>query len=684
MIADDNGVILLDGGSKVQSVYTLKQSINISNDIDIVSYGTAKWPIITADSSIYLKFPAFQVISANKSDFLLQQVIFENIRAVSLFSDVNLTIRNCEFRNSSVTIQKKISIKHISLRILYCKIYGDSGPFTIIEVDHFIKLYVEIFNSTFLSCNGHLMIRHTKQCKSLAIKVINSQFYDSFFFLSGSEEISHGHILVDGCIFNGSSRYRVGFSTSVRVTDFVIKNTHFDHIEVLLRNVSAIIENNYFINGAILSFHDSGDVTIADSHFLNNNKYRAISLTSDICKGAGFNVTMTNCTFADNKSPNGGAISCIGGIASIHNCTFINNKAAFGGHIYSSCNMRISNSTFVGSGKNNISLAGNLIYSTQRLFLQDVSFQIDTASQSVPNMLIAAADKEPSALTIIADYVLKCPNNSKIHTSVVPYDQLCFTTFISYCIPCELGRYSLVVNSEYLYANMTSIEQRYRNCLNCPTGGICDNGIRSKDNYWGYFVHESVKFVLCPAFYCCSNFSSISCTTYNTCGINRIGTLCGSCEIGFSENLFSTECKLNKSSHSNILLFWFVSFLIAIFYAIIFLFFTDIITYFKSCCCTCLMNDVPGTTDDINDPSTISGDYINFSSTEGQNEQKQNISLPGLVKIVFFFYQIEFDSYAKEQFHSSFFNFGSFVSSIFNIKLNIRHMKFDVYLLEES
>ncbi len=78
-------------------------------------------------------------------------------------------------------------------------------------------------------------------------------------------------------------------------------------------------------------------------------------------------------------------------------------------------------------------------------------------------------------------------------------------------------------------------------CTVCPYGAICTgNNVLPRPNYWGFWYKGKLVFKQCPAGYCCSGSDSNTCNMY--CPGNRTGTLCGSCQAGFSVSILTGAC----------------------------------------------------------------------------------------------------------------------------------------------
>ena len=132
-------------------------------------------------------------------------------------------------------------------------------------------------------------------------------------------------------------------------------------------------------------------------------------------------------------------------------------------------------------------------------------------------------------------------NNSVciINVTVLKYScQLCYQGF--YSIQKGVSR-GLIVNNTVT-------------CLQCPFGASCiERNVAAEPNFWGYPISSdppSLRFIACPEHYCQKSTSEIG---YNSCQGNRSGTLCGKCTPGYSESLFSTECRMNEECNN----YWF-------------------------------------------------------------------------------------------------------------------------------
>ena len=109
-----------------------------------------------------------------------------------------------------------------------------------------------------------------------------------------------------------------------------------------------------------------------------------------------------------------------------------------------------------------------------------------------------------------------------------------------YCQRCGEGFYSLERGrSEGLSVVKGS------SCSACSYGASCFKGITSKTNFWGYMSSDhppTLRFIPCPHEYC-HRYPKRRTSDYNSCYGNRTGVLCGRCSKGYTEDLFTTECR---------------------------------------------------------------------------------------------------------------------------------------------
>ena len=115
---------------------------------------------------------------------------------------------------------------------------------------------------------------------------------------------------------------------------------------------------------------------------------------------------------------------------------------------------------------------------------------------------------------------------------------------------CPTDAYTVEAGSAVINGNKLHWESSYDitynrseiQCKVCPLGANCTGPIKALQNYWGYknFKDDSVIMIRCLDGYCCTG--NDTCDGTNSCNTNRTGNICGKCQKGLSEALFSTEC----------------------------------------------------------------------------------------------------------------------------------------------
>ena len=115
---------------------------------------------------------------------------------------------------------------------------------------------------------------------------------------------------------------------------------------------------------------------------------------------------------------------------------------------------------------------------------------------------------------------------------------------------CPTGDYTFQAGSAVINGNKDWLNSPYNityicskvHCNVCPLGANCTGLIKALPNYWGYKNSQdnSVTMIRCLDGYCCTG--NDTCDGIDPCNTNRTGNICGKCQKGLSEALFSTEC----------------------------------------------------------------------------------------------------------------------------------------------
>ncbi len=263
----------------------------------------------------------------------------------------------------------------------------------------------------------------------------------------------------------------------------------------------------------------------------------------------------------------GGAIRVQRGGLTLNSSTFKNNTARLlGGALFVDKEGRLDmeDTYFENSPDGQHAMQGDLLYSDGLVTLRSAKMFLHTAMNH-----IAVVRHSGNHWSIeVRDVFVQCPIGNRLRvTNTSAYgvdryglrrshkmDQLSY-----FCESCPRNKYSLdygylnysLVYSEFAYftllINGTEPPAAYTGnyvhhdieCLECPYGGKCQLGITAVPNFWGYIKGSTVMFQHCPKGYCCGD---TNCQHFSTCATHRSGRLCGTCESGYSEALFSSQC----------------------------------------------------------------------------------------------------------------------------------------------
>ena len=269
-------------------------------------------------------------------------------------------------------------------------------------------------------------------------------------------------------------------------------------------------------------------------------------------------LTFQDITFDRNAGAVGGALYLLNGKAIFINCFFTDNFASSqGGHIYTvkgSTSLIIQGSLFQQTMKTLQLLTMN--FSKASFFHVESSgpFKVYNTTMNVR----AYAVKNPLVLVAncrvidLGDDLTKfyCPVGSQME--ILRFTQE-FTTSVNNT-PCEIEITTLELSCSPCEGNSYSLQRGYAlgsrlaegfQCLPCPFGANCTQNILAKPNFWGYKEQKnppSLHFTMCPAGYC-SPPQEVNFPEYNGCQGNRSGELCGRCNDGYTETLYSTNCR---------------------------------------------------------------------------------------------------------------------------------------------
>ena len=319
-----------------------------------------------------------------------------------------------------------------------------------------------------------------------------------------------------------------------------------------------ILKTSTFQNNAVIGTQGQGGALYTQGEFHDHFNYSNFR-----------HVNISDCIFdANHATYRGGAIMASTNILHIQNSSFLS----------SSYPHSLSYS------------GGDLIYSKSIVILKNISFldmdkhnfQNSPIIHETLNVLHTPGDgggrkaMTQVMLSFRSGIHIKCFSGKRIaiyngsYSHVNPYLQY-FFLHIS-CSFCSQSSYSLESAHLDIFSQNQSIKITNGKCFHCPLGGVCERGkVRATNNFWGYAFENQVHFVACPFGYCCFKKE---CVNYSSCHTSRRGILCGHCKKGFTENLLTCDCLQPEKCHHP--WYWLVVMVIGIVYVFVFMFINEI------------------------------------------------------------------------------------------------------------
>ena len=726
--------IHLDGGNSDPLTYFMPPNVAVKN-VKIVNYdNSTRNPVILSRSvkPIFEVSGKFHLVSINFEKLSVASTT-NNAKAslnfLNCYFNNSRIVENDKIRSKSTVVyisSSKIYSKpntppflqfnnsqHIQLNIKGSQVYG-SGIF--ISGTNF-KL--QIIKSNFEKFN--LTLQTAKLHKSTYLGICGCVFLKSNLTLNG-----YGKARLERDMFNASTvTARTWRILHIYQTSF----TNNNKMHLLLRDLGyvEIVHSIVWGNngrGTVLCMRIK-TLHVTNCTFENNHfKKMAKSLNNFECDGGALCLKHVKSTvidkskFQNNSGVQGGAIYMSQSTVSIKNTNlFYNTALLFGGALYSEGNNRITlkNSVIQGPYSTRLTpLTGHLIFSKTAMKLDNSSFFVN--SNNLVNTVVIYIDtiqelRSKKHTLILSSYYLQCPVGYNVDASywIEPKSKQ-YRLISSKCAPCGSGKYNLNYGYSYKTKKMVNIKQSNVTCLSCPSGGVCNNKIESAGNYWGYVdKNDNVRFIPCPINYCCTRYGTL-CSSYNTCEKNRNGKLCGACKPGYSLDFLSSRCIANGNcTVLSSITFWLLYIAGACLYVFLLMYLREITLSFRKCLnfsevkkilkverdlepspepriniasintteiSNCLIDVVK---EDIADSNISSQSGKNFPSLDAAFERQDTDVInsakraSGLIKIIFFFYQIEailrVNAPLKSKYRYKPWLINSLISSVFNINI---------------
>lgn len=391
------------------------------------------------------------------------------------------------------------------------------------------------------------------------------------------------------------------------------------------------------------------------------------------------NVKLETTTFKETSGKNGGAIYNDGSNLNVSNVIFVNSQAEYqGGAIYntkSGAPFLLKDTQFKISQFKNPAIFGTAIYSEGPMLFENVSFDITSPTNSP---VIYLKTKSNDFLTcndvtaVLGNFDFSCPLNHEIkidfsETTVLDRCGGSLYEFFSIkCMQCQHGTYNLNRTSIKKIGNKTLPQKVESTCRQCPEQIVRRYFLEATDDASNSTIFPATRTSDLPdtcskkTVYIVNNSLPIIQPKSNPCTNNRTGKFCRLCSEQFSTGLFTEKC-VDKRDERNYpkMNFWIVYIVLTVLYAVILMYIKEIIVLInikgmyleiKKLFKTLF---VPYDADDFfyddnqvkNIPDVINEEFDMVEVNHQQIEMTPlnfNIgTVTAVIKIVFFFYQVE-------------------------------------------
>ena len=684
-VAISGDVIKIDGSL---GNFILRYAVLISKctNITFTSYNGVAWIYKEGfgKASVYVEYRTFLLIRSfdakAKCKMVFNNINFRDTGLVVLkdsypsksqlhplrLNDVVLAVRNCRFdfskyknviRRDLITIRSKnsvINIENCTIKANYQ--IGILRYPTVAKCKEFLSTQI-VFRNTQIddalyTVNANLMKCTDEEIhRRFELKITNSQL---------RSRVEHYYT---GTQFMIVLRHQETYKALLPI---YIENSHFENLSVRA-NAAAVMDirgpskvliinctfkGNIGNRGGALAFQ-SKLLQIVDSKFYDNQA-RVTTLCAhrnqggsggaifidDANKGYGFSIT--NSLFINNMA------DCLG-------------SAVYLGFFEGVVLVRTQFTTRFTDSSSTIWFS----YSFTLIFNQ-VSFEGREGSKNDRELFFASAED-----FIFGKHLpyFKCPIGSVPNvfssTMTTPGKRSTHVT----CNYCPKDEYTLGSNHIFGFNSTNSNERRlHPECQSCSFGAVCQRGIKPKPNFWGY-VHKSKAFlIVCPPGYCCQ--TSDQCTSLNSCNSKRTGRLCGECEHGYFQSFFTNDCVENEACKTA--KFWTLAVGICLLFTVLFIFLQDSFLFIvRLLKVDKLVSDVTRRVDWLREKLSLAKKdsvQMNFGTgnerrdsldnelnddrknvedvnaeddlSKVQNQSSNYSTASGLIKIVFFYYQI--------------------------------------------
>ena len=503
-------------------------------------------------------------------------------------ADVDLSVTRTSFYQTSLLVE---SARSTIIKVL-------EVVFSAVE-DGLEGQYMGGLHLTFSAGAADILIKNSTFMKQLHPNRVKSvtNLFDAAIWLKSvalrkNDGRSNATAVVENVQFRQNERgiTLIGPYKHLKISRSVFQDNVAMHagsaVLVLIDLQSVLIINNCtFLNNAAGKYRTDYKVSEPPGEFeIIGNE---VSVNSACCKGV---ITLVG---------KGGAMRVQRGKVQINNTYFYNNTARLlGGSIFVDIesNLEMLNSYMENTPVHEHALQGDIIYSDGSVMMNHVQMIVMTARNSL-SMLRHSGNHWTMNITNVwiqcpVGYNLRITNSSAYGVHSVGLRRSYLLDQLSYfCESCPRNKYSLdhgylnytLTFKSFAYftllINSSEPQEQYSGsyihheieCRDCPYGGHCVQGITAIANFWGYKEGQVARFQHCPKGYCCS---TPRCASMNACHGYRQGRLCGRCEAGYAEALFSPDCVSNETCGPLWLLPFAIS--VGVLYALFLLFQVDL------------------------------------------------------------------------------------------------------------
>ena len=390
---------------------------------------------------------------------------------------------------------------------------------------------VNIINSDFISCwvdlvagNKSMETVSSRHLTVLNISIINSTFtyYNTLYMAYGKDSIismQTTHSTFNKSFIGQSYQYKgAGYFGTV------IEDTKFHRSRVLFEQVISVSMRNCEYEVSDYMYRDNVKISRND-HFPNDPEriekvIKPLICLSSHCEHYQSTVSIENTVFTGtlNKQTNS--------VIKTRDVHFIMRNVNF--DIYQK-----------GVNRKRLYISYTSCWPWKLVKLINVNINATSLPSASPIAVVSTPTFYLENFEIFCPQGLVFVNVSSIQEEQLSCEKQCPTDTYTF----QAG--SAVINgNKYQWNSPHNIKYNRSevHCKVCPLAANCTGPIKAVPNYWGYkeSKDDSVTMIRCPDGYCCTGNGT--CETINSCNINRTGNICGKCQKGLSEVLFSTEC----------------------------------------------------------------------------------------------------------------------------------------------